>query len=91
MILPVEVGDALDALRAARERVGYAVDALAQMGAPTSALDPFTQAHEATSWSVEHVAAAITAHRYRAATDAAMEAVEERHIDCQTFPWANEP
>ena len=86
MILPIEASDALDALRRAREDLGAAVDALHAVYAPVSVSSRFVRAHDAVSGIVEEVAAAVAA----ADRDRRMEDVEERHVECQTFPWADD-
>lgn len=90
MILPAEVDDALDALHTARTQLGYAVDALNALPAAVATLRTFTEAHDAVSWSVEHVTAAIVTGNREAREWLGMEAVEERHIECQTFPWVED-
>lgn len=91
MILPIELDDALDALRRARDELGRAVDELHAMRAPVSLVSTVTQAMEAASWSVEHVSVAMAAHTSTARRDREeMLAVEERHVDCQTFPWTED-
>lgn len=57
-----------------------AVDALRETGAPMYVIEAFVEAHQATSRAVRRV----DDHR-RA------EAVEARHVECQTFPWTEEP
>lgn len=89
-VLPAEADDALDALRAARERVGDAVDALRQSGAPLSASEPFVHAQDAVAWSVEIVSGYIASASSRARMDREMLDVEERHVDGQMFPWTED-
>lgn len=84
--LPIETSDALDALREARTRLGYAVDALHEQGAPLSTTSTFVEAMDAVSWSVERVS--VTLARVRSAQRD--EDVEERHVDAQIFPWADD-
>lgn len=86
MILPIEASDALDALRNARERLGEAVDALHAVYAPVSVSSRFVRAHDAVSGIVEEVAGVVAA----VDRDRRMEEVEERHVECQTFPWVED-
>jgi hypothetical protein len=85
VILPIEVDEAVDALRVARDTLGVAVDSLYELHAPTTLVDAFTQAMEATSWSIERLS---VVGRARDMLDD--EAVEERHVEGQTFPWAED-
>ena len=90
MIPPIEWDDALDALRAARDRLGYAIDALHDVGAPRKLVETFTAAHDATSWSIERVSSAIVSVQHATRVAYEMENVEERHVEGQMFPWAED-
>ena len=85
MIWPAEADDALTAFRRARNRLGEAEDELHRLRAPIAAVAPFTQAHDAVSWAIEHISEVLTS---RTRTEA--EAVEERHVDAQICPWMEE-
>jgi hypothetical protein len=85
--LPVEVDDALDALRTAREELGRAVDELHLLRAPVSTLSVFQRAHDATATLVENVSDAIAYYPAAERTEREMLDVEERHVEGQTFPW----
>lgn len=84
MILPAEVDDALDALRNARERLGYAIDELnRQHGATDDEIATFRRAHDSVATHAEQVGGIIAAHSH----GAWMDAVERRQIASETFPW----
>ena len=90
MILPIEVDDALDALRVARDRVGAAEDEMNTLCAPTRFVTSLTEAHSALSWCVERVGAMVdqVSREHLARRD--MVDVEERHVEAQIFPWTEE-
>lgn len=88
MILPAETDDALAALRAARDALGAALDELAVQETPTELTIRFEYAHNVCAGLVDQLTAAIDRPAARQAHTRYMEAVEERHVECQTFPWA---
>ena len=62
------------------DRLNDAVLALAETGAPQFVIDAFVDALQQTRGAV-----------LMCSTRQRMEDVEERHVECQTFPWADEP
>ena len=87
MILPVEVDDALDALRYARERLGEAVDALHTHDAPMSLVLAYTEAHGNTATNVERLSVGLAAVSRHARLTREMDDVEERDIGGSILPW----